>query len=146
MKNVGRYPKCFPPDFETRILPKGAKKENIAVYRVIKYGTINRDGFLSTFEEVKRRLIPQGKRDMNAPGTYSTSCNIDRCDAEYALSMFMRHHPKAFIAIGKTEATCGPCQRTREREPDRDTHSHVDWWIYEDAEPQKYFNEDKTDE
>ena len=30
-------------NFETDILPEGAKKENKVVYRVIKYGTINRD-------------------------------------------------------------------------------------------------------
>ena len=38
-----KYPECFPENFETDILPEGAKKENKAVYRVIKYGTINRD-------------------------------------------------------------------------------------------------------
>ena len=51
--------------------------------------------------------------------------------------MFMRHHPKAFIAKGETEKTCGPCQLTSERENVEGTH--VDWWIYEESDPQKYF-------
>ena len=55
----------------------------------------------------------------------------------------MRHHPRVFIAKGETEGTCGPCQLTSEREERDDTH--VDWWIYRDVEPQKYFTEVKKD-
>lgn len=135
-----KYPKCFPENFETEILPKGAKEENKAVYRVIKYGMINRDSFIGTYEEIQRGLIPPKKSiDLNDPGIYSTSCNIDYSEAEYALNMFMRHHPKAFIAKGETEKTCGPCQLTSEREARKDTH--VDWWIFEESEPQAYFKE-----
>lgn len=135
-----KYPECFPENFETDILPKGAKKENKSVYRVIKYGTINRDSFIGTYEEIQRGLIPPKKRmNLNDPGLYSTSCNIEYSEAEYALNMFMRHHPKAFIAKGETEGTCGPCQLTSEREERKDTH--VDWWIYEETEPETYFCE-----
>ncbi len=135
-----RYPKCFPENFEKDILPKGAKKENKSVYRVIKYGTINREGFISTYEEIQKGLIPPKKRiDLNSPGIYSTSCNIDYSEAEYALDIFMRHHPRAFIAKGETENTCGPCQLTSEREATKSTH--VDWWVYEDSDPQLYFKE-----
>lgn len=135
-----KYPECFPENFETDILPKGAKKENKSVYRVIKYGTINRDSFIGTYEEIQRGLIPPKKRmNLNDPGLYSTSCNIEYSEAEYALNMFMRHHPKAFIAKGETEGTCGPCQLTSEREERKDTH--VDWWIYEETKPETYFCE-----
>ncbi|MCI9221479.1 MAG: hypothetical protein HFH94_17540 [Lachnospiraceae bacterium] len=57
-----KFPECFPEKFETDILPKGAKKENKSVYRVIKYGTINRDSFIGTYEEIQRGLIPRKKR------------------------------------------------------------------------------------
>ena len=57
----------------------------------------------------------------------------------------MRHHPKAFIAKGVTEGTCGPCQLTSEREKGR-KDSHVDWWIYEESEPQLYFKKEDKDE
>lgn len=135
-----KYPECFPENFETDILPKGAKKENKSVYRVIKYGTINRDSFIGTYEEIQRGLIPPKKRmNLNDPSLYSTSCNIEYSEAEYALNMFMRHHPKAFIAKGETEGTCGPCQLTSEREEIKGTH--VDWWIYEETDPETYFCE-----
>lgn len=135
-----KYPKCFPRNFKTEILPKGAKEEDKDVYRVIKYGKINRDSFISTYEEIQRGLIPPKKRmNLNDPGIYSTSCNIDYSEAEYVSKLFMRHHPKVFIAKGKTEKTCGPCQLTSEREEWKDTH--IDWWIYEESEPQKYFKE-----
>ncbi|MCI9337906.1 MAG: hypothetical protein HFH93_10290 [Lachnospiraceae bacterium] len=137
---MGQFPECFPEKFETDILPQGAKKENKSVYRVIKYGTINRDSFIGTYEEIQRGLIPRKKRmNLDDPGLYSTSCNIEYSEAQYAMNIFMRHHPKVFIAKGQTEGSCGPCQLTSEREERNDTH--VDWWIYQEAEPQNYFNE-----
>ena len=135
-----KYPECFPENFGTDILPKDAKKENKSVYRVIKFGTIDRNGFIGTYEEIQRGLIPPKKRmNLDDPGLYSTSCNMKYSEAEYALNMFMRHYPKPFIAKGETEGSCGPCQLTSEREKRSDTH--VDWWIYEDTEPQIYFSE-----
>ncbi|WP_156059472.1 hypothetical protein [Acetivibrio ethanolgignens] len=53
-----KYPACFPENFETDILPKEAKEENKFVYRVIKNGTINRESFIGTYEEIQRGLIP----------------------------------------------------------------------------------------
>lgn len=41
------------------------------------------------------------------------------------------------IAMGYTEPSCGLVQRTRERTGRRT--SHVDLWLYVDAEPYKYF-------
>ena len=98
---------------KTDILPKDAKKENKSVYRVIKFGTIDRNGFIGTYEEIQRGLIPPKKRmNLDDPGLYSTSCNMKYSEAEYALNMFMRHYPKPFIAKGETEGSCGPCQLT----------------------------------
>ncbi len=140
-----KYPECFPENFETEILPKEAKEENKPVYRVIKYGAVNRESFISTYEEIQRGLIPPKKRmNLNDPGIYSTSCNMEFSEAEYVLNLFMRHHPKAFIAKGETEKTCGPCQLTSEREERTDTH--VDWWIYNESSPQIYFKEVNANE
>ena len=131
-----KYPACFPENFEKNILPKEANKD---VFRVMKYGN-TRQSFIGTYEEILRGLIPPKKRvSLNNPILYSTSCNIKYSEAKYALDLMMRHHPRAYIAKGHTEKECGPCQLTSEREERNDTH--VDWWIYEDAEPQKYFNE-----
>lgn len=140
-----RYPNCFPANFATEILPAEAREENKSVYRVIKYGTINRESFISTFEEIQRGLIPPKKKmNLKDPGLYSTSCNMEYSEAEYALKVFMRHYPSPFIAKGETESSCGPCQLTAERESRTDTH--VDWWIYEETEPQRYFSKVEKDE
>lgn len=138
---MSKYPKEFPEKFEEEILPKGAAHKRKTVYRIIKSGKIDREGFISTYEEVKRGLIPEPKRglNLNDPGTYSTSCNMVYEEAEYWLDVFMRHHPKALIAKGITEPSCGPSQLTSEREARDDTH--VDWWIYEEAQPQIFFEE-----
>ena len=142
---MSEFPSCFPDNFVTDILPKEARKENKEVYRVIKSGIINRESFLSTYEEIDKGLIPPKKRmECNDPGIYSTSCNIEYSEAEYVLKLFMRHYPKPFIAEGITESTCGPCQLTSERKQDNTTH--VDWWIYKDARPEGYFKEVKKDE
>lgn len=144
MKN---YPKCFPENFATEILPDNAKLENKTVYRIIKSGKIDRDGFLSTFEEIKNGSIPPGRKIKNLqdPSLYSTSCNMDYSEAKHLLEIFMRHNPTPIIAIGETEKTCGPCQLTSDRIPDR-TDSHVDWWIFDDSAPQLYFREVKDNE
>lgn len=133
------YPECFPENFTTNILPNDAKEENKSVYRVIKYGIMNKDSFISTYEEMKKGLIPYKKNiDKNNPGLYSTSCNIDYSEAKYILDLIMRHKPEAYIAKGETEKTCGPSQKTSDREKERND-THVDWWIYKEANPQLYF-------
>lgn len=138
---MSKFPECFPENFESDILPKGAKKENKEVYRVIKYGEINRDSFISTYEEMKLGLIPMKKKyNPQDPSLYSTSCNINSTELEYVLSVFMRHYPKVFIARGETEGSCGPSQLTSEREIKR-KDGHVDWWIYKDSNPEKNFEE-----
>lgn len=82
MERTKRYPECFPGNFETEILPKGAKEESRPVYRVMKSGTIDREGFISTYEEIQRGLIPPKKKlRWNKPEIYSTSCNMDYSEA-----------------------------------------------------------------
>lgn len=145
MKKMKKFPACFPDDFEATILPAGAKEENKSVYRVMKFGSINRTGFIGTYEEMQRGLIPKKKKiNLNDPGIYSTSCNIEYSEAEFALNVFMRHYPNPFIVKGETIGTCGPCQLTSDREERNDTH--VDWWVYENTDPQNYFKKVDNDE
>lgn len=145
---MSEFPSCFPKNFESEILPPEAKHEDKNVYRVIKNGEINRDSFISTFEEIKRGLRNEPKKGINLkdPGTYSTSCFENREDVQYVLDICMKNKkkdkPRAFIAKGVTEKHCGPSQATRERKMDK-KDSHVDWWIYEDSSPDLYFKEDK---
>lgn len=143
-----KYPKCFPLKFETEILPKEAKQENRTVYRVIKFGKLDRESFISSFEEMERGFIPHRKNlNLDDPGIYSTSCFMEYSEAQYILRLMMRHHPRPFIAKGETEGTCGPSQLTIEREKKhRGPQSHVDWWIYEKSTPQRYFEKDEKNE
>lgn len=140
---MSKYPKCFPENFETEILPKEAKEEQRTVYRIMKSGKIDRHGFISTYEEIIRGLIPGKKRtvDKDDPSLYSTSCFMAYEEAEYALNLFMRkHYPNPIVAKGTTDRSCGPCQLTSERNPKK-KGTHIDWWIYEDSAPQLYFKE-----
>lgn len=133
---MSKYPKCFPENFEKDILPKDAKYEKQDVYRVMKSGKIERENFMSTYEEVILGKRPRGKKwNEKDPETYSTSCSNEYDDIMYTLSFLMRHHPKAIVAKGITEPECGPSKITIEGKP------HVGWWIYEQAEPQRYFEE-----
>lgn len=140
---MGKYPECFPENLETEILPKGAQENSRCVYRIIKYdGEISRKNFMSTYEEVRAGLMPRSKRyNENKPSTYSTSCQLELSSIQSLLSFCMKkHHPKAFIALGTTEGSCGLSQLTSERNPEKkDEDGHVDWWIYADAEPHRYF-------
>ena len=139
---MSKYPKCFPDNFEEDILPKGAKEQEIQVYRIIKYKNI-RDNFISSYEEREKGLIPIKKKfNRNDPKIYSTSCFENEADAKYVLNTMMRnHHPEAYIAKGVTAKCCGPCQLTRERSENQHEakDSHVDWWIYDDATPERHF-------
>lgn len=143
---MSQYPSCFPDDFETDILPKGIHAEEKKVYRVMKKGIIDREAFISTFEETKRGLRPPGRKpiDERDPSLYSTSCNEDIAEAQCVLGLLSGHHPAAVIAEGVIHPSCGPWQLTSERENDRQD-THVDWWVYENSQPQVYFNEVKKD-
>lgn len=136
------FPKCFPKDFETAILPKLTSNNSRDVYRIIKSGTINREAFISTYEEIKRGLMPRPRKPLNLrdPGTYSTSCFADLKEAEYILNIFMQHYPKPIISCGQTAETCGPSQMTKDRKPGHSS-THVDWWIHEESSPQLHFKE-----
>lgn len=68
------FPDIFPDNFTTEILPKEAENRDRDVYRIIKSGIIDREGFISTYEEIERGIIPRRKRlKLDDPKTYSTS-------------------------------------------------------------------------
>lgn len=137
-----RAERVFPSFFKNINLPTGAKQQDIQVYRFCKWGKIEKKAFLSTYEEVKEGLTSIKDFDINTkdPGDYSTSCFEKKRDVKRMKKLFSRKNPKVIIAKGYTEGTCGPCQRTKERNPNL-RNSHVDWWIYEGSNPEEYFEE-----
>lgn len=146
---MGKYPDCFPSDFESRILPKEAKCECISVYRIAADGVNNRDAFKGSYEKDVDRGIPEDywlKHDESDPGLYSTSCFEDIKDARRILKMIMRHNPAAIILKGTTDYCCGLCQRTRDRKKLGCRKSHVDWWVYKNSAPQNFFKEETRED
>lgn len=136
-----KYPDCFPQNFESDILPKEAKEQFLEVYHILLFGNLDEINFLSTYEIDLRKLTKRSRPlDMNDPGTYSTSCFIDKEDADYYLELLGKHHPKAKLAKGITEPSCGLSQITKERKPEK-LDSHVDWWLYKDTNANQYFKE-----
>lgn len=134
------FPDYFPENFEAEILPKDAEYDSLEVFRILINGRLDTQAFESTYKGVLDGSVKR-KVDLSDSGTYSTSCFYDREDVDYLLEMtFKKNHPAAKIAKGVTEASCGPHQITKKRDPSVTT-SHVDWWIYKDVEPQNYFKE-----
>lgn len=139
---VRKFPDCYPENFESEILPEGAREQEIEVYRVAKTGKIEESTFWSTFLEnsIERgnntsRYIP---KDSNDPSEYSTSFFEKYKSAVSVCKMLTKHCPPSIVIKGKTEPEYGPSQRTEERTGIRDKKKHVDWWLYDKAFPQSF--------
>lgn len=127
------------PSYMTIDIPEGACEQSIEVYRICKTGAVEKESFLSSYEEYEQRN-DLDSLDLNDPGSYSVSCYEKRRDARRKLMFFTKKEPRAIPAFGKTEPSCGPCQKTRERIKGK-KDSHVDWWIYQNVAPWLYFKE-----
>ena len=130
-----KYPDCFPADLEKRVIEE--KHASFSVrensYRILRCGVLDRDAFLSTFEDQEKRGVRKPDRHPTL-SSYSTSCfnNID--GAANILNFSFRNEPRASIAVGTIFPQCGPST-------DPNQNGHIDWWIYEDASPEKDFKE-----
>lgn len=143
-KHNKEFPACFPADFEEKYLPAGLPEQEVDVFRVCTNGTINKETFLSTFEEVHigKKPVPWRWKKENytmRPGDFSVSCNDTKENAAHALKCLVGFHPKAFLIHGTASSRYGPLQRTVDREPDYPDESHFDWWLYGDSDPSAAF-------
>lgn len=129
--------KKFPSYFSNFELPKEAKCQHIRVYRACKTETVDKESFLPTYEE---NGYNHGAHDPSDPSVYALSTYEEPKDVKRFADLTKHYDPPYKIAIGKTEPDCGPSQRTRERKPKRKCNSHVDWWLYENANPHEHFN------
>lgn len=137
------FPKCFPSNFATEILPQGLPDQEIAVYRVCTTDTICKDAFLSTYEEVElkgKKPPVHWKTKKKKPGGFSVSCNDTLEGALNPLKCLRRPYPGAFLIYGMASSELGPIQRTVEREPEYDDETHLDWWLYADSDPSPGFD------
>ena len=128
----------IPAEIQEQIKKYGAKEEIFEpVYRVSKRGTLDKETFISTYEEIISGQLPDDdeKYPKDKIGTYSTSVykSIDPCRKFMKClkkSVRLRNkYPFPVILKGKT--LCGLTQLTCERELDYLDPYHIDWWIYE---------------
>lgn len=131
---MDRLEKIFPTYFENFELPEGAKEQTINVFRACRTNLVEKESFLPSFEE--KGYCYTDKDDPTNPSVYSLSTYEKPKDVK-RFAITNSEYKKPFkIARGVTEPSCGPSQRTKEREKKR-KDSHVDWWLYEGAEPFK---------
>ena len=128
----------YPPGFPVEDLPEGARGERIIVYRICRSGKVDPSSFLPSYldELAMTKENAEAEHDI---GYYSLSTFSKENDAKRALKFFRGKQPNAVLAIGSTEPSCGLCQRTKERK--KNAKSHVDWWLYQGAEPHIFFQE-----
>lgn len=135
--DIDRLKKKFPTYFPVDKLPEEAKEEEIEVFRACKYGFCD-DSFLTTYEECRiYKFKPKGYNEEYI-GTYSMSCfeNIKELKSVLKKLNFYGRYKRLVLSKGKTNIECGIILRAKDI---KKSGSHVDFWIYENAKPIKYF-------
>lgn len=139
---MSKFPSCFPPDFAEKILPQGLPSLNLEVFRVCTNGTINKESFYSTFEEVmlnRKPAPPNWEKRKSEASAFSVSCNDTIDGVRHPLKCLVKHYPAAIVACGKASFKLGPLQRTIDRIPSYPDKTHFDWWLYAESDPSPMF-------
>lgn len=105
--------KIFPDYYQRFILPEGARKESIKVYRACRSGKCDKNSFLPSFEENGGILNPLV--DLTDPGQYSLSTYEKPTDVKRFAGVISDMKVPYQIAIGVTNPRHGLVQRTKER-------------------------------
>lgn len=145
--------KCFPDYFAETVqeqIAEAGKEENIAVFRVGKYGKNDRTAFLNYYDEVVEGLKVVRNRDKylerckNDIDRLSISCYEKLEDIiDYFKVTLKESYPERILLKGETAISCGLSKRTRERKASCED-SHVDWWLYEGATPYEWFHQEEV--
>lgn len=127
----------IPAEIQQKVIESGADERIFEpVYRVAKRGKLDRDAFVSTYEEIISRQIPDDdvKYPKDKVGTYATSVYTDIAPCRKFIHCLKRsvrlrkEYPFPIIIQGRT--SYGLTQKTCEREENYPDKLHVDWWIY----------------
>jgi len=129
--------KKFPTGFPAEKLPAGIKEEGIEVYRICRTGKVESASFLPTYLDELSKTKENEDAEEHEIGYYSMSTYEKKRDAKRKLKFFRGKQPEAVASIGITDCSCGVIQRTKDRKSCKD--SHVDWWIYDGAQPHMFF-------
>lgn len=135
--------KKFPAYMDSIQLPDCAKEQEIVVYRACPTRKIEKASFLNSYEENGFETLTGIPED--DPQQYCLSTFEKVKDLKRFVEIDGKYNPPMLLAKGITAPECGISCRTREWKP-KQRSSHVDWWLYEDAEPWKHFKEADYDE
>lgn len=139
--------KKFPSYFENFEMPEWAREQELEVYRACATGKVDEKSFLNSFEENGFQVSLGGEED--DPQEYSLSSYTKFKDVKRFMTMDSRFGVPFKIAKGITKPVHGICLETKEWKRNlgiKCRGSHVDWWLYENAEPWKEFEEVILDE
>ena len=139
--------KKFPSYFENFEMPEWAREQELEVYRACATGKVDKNSFLNSFEENGFQVSLGGEED--DPQEYSLSSYTKFKDVKRFMTMDSRFGVPFKIAKGITKPAHGICLETKEWKRNlgiKYRGSHVDWWLYENAEPWKEFEEVILDE
>ena len=139
--------KKFPSYFENFEMPEWAREQELEVYRACATGKVDEKSFLNSFEENGFQVSLGGEED--DPQEYSLSSYTKFKDVKRFMTMDSRFGVPFKIAKGITKPVHGICLETKEWKRNlgiKYRGSHVDWWLYENAEPWKEFKEVILDE
>lgn len=116
-------------------VPEGAKEMEIQVYRACRSGKCNKESFLPTFEQ--QNNVYKENDDKEDPGVYSLSVYENPKHIKRFVMLDSDMHIPYKIAKGETKRQYGLVQRTKDRKPK--SKSHIDWWLFEGADPSSEF-------
>lgn len=150
-----KFPESYPDNLLDMIIADGASENTFNdVYRVSNCELINRDSFLSSFLEKIRSEDTVNRdaylaKDMTIDD-FSTSFFEKKKDAEKIIVLKIKYENKPILMKGTIIPDLGLSIRTKESKTrniskKRSKSSHIDWWLYEDADPSYLFEKEKEE-
>lgn len=128
-----RFP-CYFKNFNYNI-PPAAIEQEFVVYRACKTRNIEKASFLNTYEENGKNVI--SGCSLEDPQQYCLSTYTKLKDIKRFVVVTGKYNPPFALAKGITSPTCGLSCKTSDWKATK--NSHVDWWLYSNAEPWKHF-------
>lgn len=150
--------KLFPDYFTSTVIQEikdnGGCENNFSVYRVAKYGNNDKTAFYNYYEEVIHGLKTVRNKEkalekyLNSIDYLSVSCNLEYQNIKYYFDITLKDsHPRRILLCGITSSSEGLSRITEQWKKNyQGTSGHIDWWLYKDAEPNKFFKEVSSDE
>lgn len=136
--NTAEKEKRFPQYFDNFALPELAAEQEIEVYRACSTRKIEQASFLNSYEENGYQITVGGKKD--DPQEYCLSTFVRLKDIKRFVVIDSRYDPPWLLAKGHTFGDAGVSCVTKAWKKEC-RNSHVDWWLYEGAEPWLAFEE-----